>query len=371
MFSRKSFRLWFALIVLGFFALAMAACQGDGEPAAQDTEETQPTEVAPDEESAEQESAEEPAEMRTIRLAYPTGRTTFANCDIRVGLEQGFFQEEGFDIETENLGSGLRVVQAIVSGDFDIGGASIEPVINAIAREQELSVIATYSDRLTVSMIVAPEIETVADLEGKQLGIQDIGAFREVMTRLVLQSGGLTPEDVNYVSVATPAYISGLLEGQIQSAVLHAEQVQSILSQDPNYNVLVDLYEVEPGYFYGTYFAFDSWLEENSDIAQGFVTAIVKAHRFMYENKDETVRICSEVTGFDEEIVAVAWDKYFTENNVFPVNSGLDVERIGYTIDRMVELGTLTGEPPAAEDIVDPQFMENTLSELGEEPERE
>ncbi len=339
-------KVWFVLSAFAVIALVLTACGGVAAPAAA------------------------PAEIKTIKLAFPTGKTSFANCDIGVGLDQGFFEEQGIKIETENLGSGLKVVQAVVGNSFDIGGASIEPVINAIAKEQELSVIGTYADRLTVSMVVGPEIMTVADLAGKQLGIQDIGAFREVMTRMVLQSGDLAPEDVNYVSVATPAYIGGLLEGQIQSAVLHAEQVEQILAKDPQFRVLVDLYEVEPDYFYGTYFATDSWLEQNSDVAQGFVTALVKTHRFMYENKDDTVRVCAEVTGQDKAQVEKAWDKYFTKNFVFPVNSGLELDRISYTIDRMESLGTLSGSKPAAADIVNSTFMDQALSELGEKPER-
>lgn len=306
-----------------------------------------------------------------VALALPTGKTSFANCDIGVATDQGFFADEGLSVSTQNLSSGLKVVQALLSGDIDIGGASIEPVINAAAQGQSLKIIGTYADRLTVQMMVPEDIQGVGDLQGKILGIQDVGAFREVMTRMVLESEGMTTDDVQYRGVETTGYIPALVAGQIQSAILHAEQVESIKSEDDSFHSISDLYEVEPDYFYGTYFADESWLGENADVAQGFADALLKAHRFMYDNRDETVRICSEVTGFEEPVVDAAWSTYFEDNCVFPVDSGLETDRISYTIDRMGELDTLAGEQkPDPADLVDATFMDNAVKDAGEQGDR-
>jgi ABC-type nitrate/sulfonate/bicarbonate transport system substrate-binding protein len=170
-----------------------------------------------------------------ITLGLPTAETSFANSDVIVAQEQGFFEEQGLQVEVQNFNSGLRVVQAVVSGDVQVGGSSIEPVVNASAQGGELSIIGGYADRLSVSMVTPDSIRSAEELRGQTLGIQDVGAFREVMTRMVLESAGLTPDDVSYRPVDANAYISALLSEQISSAILQTEQAVETTDQDPSF----------------------------------------------------------------------------------------------------------------------------------------
>ncbi len=307
----------------------------------------------------------------TLRLALPTSATSVANADVVVADEMGYFEEEGISVDISNLRSGSSVTTGVVGGDFEVGGASIEPVINAFAGGGDIRVIGGYTDRLEVEMVVPEDVQAVEDLRGRPLGIQEIGAFREVMTRMVLESGGLTPNDVQYVSTNANAYVSALVQGQISSAVLHPEQAIQAQQQDPSLHSLVNLYEVEPDYFYGAYFVSADWLEQNPEVAQGFVQAITRAHRTMYEDKDAVVPVIATATGFDEEIISEAYEIYMNEVQAFPVNEGLDADRLQYTLDRMVEMGTLReGDPPDVNALVDREPITAAVEELGRVPER-
>src|SRR5690625_836299 len=163
-------------------------------------------------------------DLTEIEIALPTGVTSMANSDIAVADELGYFEEAGLEVEVTNLRSGSSVTNGVVGGDFQVGGASIEPVINAFAGGAYIRVIGGYTDRLEVDVVVPENVQSVADLQGRDLGIQEIGAFREVMTRMMLEDAQMTPDDVEYVSVSADAYVSALIQGQIASAVLHPEQ---------------------------------------------------------------------------------------------------------------------------------------------------
>jgi len=93
-------------------------------------------------------------------------------------------------VNVKNLASGVPVVQGVVGGSLDIGANSFEPVANADAQGGNLVIIGSYTDRLTVSMVTPDSIHSPAQLRGKRLGIQTVGAFREVMTRMILASAG-------------------------------------------------------------------------------------------------------------------------------------------------------------------------------------
>jgi ABC-type nitrate/sulfonate/bicarbonate transport system substrate-binding protein len=301
----------------------------------------------------------------TINLGLPTADTSFANSDVVIAEEQGFFEEQGLQVELQNFSSGLKVVQATVAGDLQIGASSIEPVINASAQGGQLAIVGSYADRLTASMVTPTSIQSAADLRGENLGVQDVGAFREVMTRMVLETEGLTPDDVSYRPVEANAYIGALLSGQISSAILQAEQMVEATNTDPNFHELADLYEVEPDYYYGTYFVSKDWLSENPDTAVRFLTAVTKAHRFMYENKEETVPIVAEATGFSPEVIDEAYEKLLVQNGVFPVNEGLEEDRLTYTVERMKELDLLKGGEPNMSELVDREPISTAVENLG------
>ena len=301
-----------------------------------------------------------------LRIGLPTGVTSFANADVLVAQQKGFLADYGVSAEIQNFRSGVSVVQAVAEGQLDVGASSIEPVVNAVAAGGDIVIIGSFSDRLAVSAVTPKDVVTPADLRGRPLGVQEIGAFREVMTRLVLQQGGLTPNDVQYVPVDAQSYTAALVDGRIQSAIMQTEQAVAAEHAYPNLHVLVDLADIVPNYHYGTFFVSRSWLEANRETAERLITAITKAHRYMYSNKDETVRIVADATGFDDSIIAESYDRLLTQRQIFPLNTGLDKGRIGSTVDAMRDLGILKGQAPPIDQLVDTGPADDAIKQLGE-----
>jgi NitT/TauT family transport system substrate-binding protein len=301
----------------------------------------------------------------TIEIGLPTGKTSFANVDVAIAQQKGFFKQQGLNVTIKNMDSAVKVVQAVVANDVAIGGSSFEPVINAAIAGGNVAIIGTYANRLTVSMVTPKTIQSVADLRGKNVGVQDIGAFREIMTRMVLQSAKLTPQDVKYIPISPPSYIQALIAGQIDSAILQTEQVSEILKRDPRFHVLVDLHQVEPEYYYGSYIVRKDWLAKNPDLAVRYLTALIQAHRFMYQNKADTVQIAAKTTGFDPTVIENTYNVLLGKHRVFPVNDGIEEKRLTYTISRMKSLGLLKGKEPELNQLVDRKPISLALEKVG------
>jgi NitT/TauT family transport system substrate-binding protein len=308
---------------------------------------------------------ETPLTPAPLKIGLPTGKTSFANVDVVIAQEMGFFKQQALDVTIQNFDSGVKVVQAVVANDVAIGGASIEPVVNASVAGGNLAIIGTYANRLTVSMVTPKTMTAAAELRGKNAGIQDVGAFREVMTRMVLESAQLTPKDVYYIPVSAPGYIQGLIAGQIHSAILQTEQAIEILARDARFHVLVDLHQVEPDYFYGTYFVSKEWLAKNPNLAIRFLTALTQAHRLMYQSRADTVRIAAKATGFNAGVIDKTYEVLLVNNKVFPVNDGLEDGRLTYTIAKMKSLGLLKDKVPDLAQLVDRRPFMQVLDKLG------
>jgi NitT/TauT family transport system substrate-binding protein len=334
-------------LVLGV-ALAVAACGGSA-----------PTTSSTPSPSA---GSKPPA---TIKVALPVLKTAFAQADIAIAEAQGFFKEQALTVTTENLASGVKSVQAVVGGDADIGGSSIEPVLSAAQRSGGLTIVGSYADRLPVVMETADRIKKPKNLRGQKLGIQDVGAFREVMTRAVYESAGLKQSDVQYIPTADTGYVGALLSGQIDSAILQQEQSVDAEQRSSSVHVLADLYKIWPKYFYGTYFVKSEWLQSHRDVAVRFLTAITKAHRFIYSNRSGAVSRIADATGFSTQVINKAYDRMIVNDGVFAVNEGLQQDRLTFTVNKMAQLGLLPGGNPDLKKVVDRGPIKDAVKQLG------
>jgi ABC-type nitrate/sulfonate/bicarbonate transport system substrate-binding protein len=305
------------------------------------------------------------APRRKLVIGMPVTPPNLPHVGVYVAKELGYFDEEGINVELVAFESGLQSLRGGIAGGLDIVGASSEPVITVISRGAKIRSIFSYAHRLTVVMAAQENIRKPGDLRGKNLGIQEVGAFREVMTRAVLQSAGLTPQDVNYISVSSAGYIAALISDKIDTAVLHIDQAYMARTKKASLHPLVPLWEVMPSYWYGTFSANEELLRKDPDLFARAVAAIMKAHRFMYRNKERTLELASKHTAYPKEVLGPAYDA-LAAAKVWPVNDGMPVEMVNTTINKLVEIGVLKeSEKPKVEQVVERGPANAALAKLG------
>ena len=305
------------------------------------------------------------APRRTLVIGMPVTPPNLPHIGVYIAKELGYFDEEGITVDVAGFESGLQSLRGGVAGGVDILGASSEPVIRAITRGATIRSIFSYAHRLTVVMVAQESIRRPADLRGKNLGIQEVGAFREVMTQAVLRSAGLTPKDVNYVPVSSAGYIAALMDNKIDTAILHIDQAHMARTKKASLHPLVSLWEVMPTYWYGTFSAMEESLRKDPDLFARAVAAIIKAHRFMYRNKERTLDLASKHTGYPKEVLSPAYDA-LAAAKVWPVNDGMPAEMVDVTINKMVEIGLLKdNEKPKVEQVVEREPANAALARLG------
>jgi ABC-type nitrate/sulfonate/bicarbonate transport system substrate-binding protein len=302
---------------------------------------------------------------RRLVIGMPVTPPNLPHVGVYIAKELGYFDEQGINVELTAFESGIQSLRGGVAGGLDIVGASSEPIITAISRGAKMRSIFSYAHRLTVVMAAQESIRRAADLRGRNLGIQDVGAFREVMTRAVLHSAGLSPQDVNYVPVASAGYIAALVSNKIDTAILHIDQAYMARAKKASLHPLIPLWEVMPNYWYGTFTANEELIRKEPDLLSRAVAAIIRAHRFMYRNKERTLDLASKHTGYPKEVLSPAYDA-LAAAKVWPVNDGMPAEMVDVTINKLVEIGLLKeNEKPKVEQVVDRGPANTALAKLG------
>jgi NitT/TauT family transport system substrate-binding protein len=309
-----------------------------------------------------------PADAQTKRkvvFGVPVTPPNLVHIPPYIAKEMGFFNDLNIDVELVTFEGGTQTLRGSVAGGLDITGTSADPAIVGAARGAGTKVLGSYSHKLSQSMLVQGDIKSCKDLKGRKIGIQEVGAFNEVMSRAVLASCGLTPKDVDYVPVSTKGRVAGLLAGQIDTAILHVDQAIVAKKKKAEFNILVNLWETLPKWLYAAYIAPEKEIKENRQLYIDIMTALVKANRFIYSNKAKTVEISVKHTQQDADTVVQTYD-ILAAVGAWPVNDGLPKDMVEWTINRQVELDTIkAAEKPSYDKLIDLSIIEAAIAKSG------
>ena len=302
---------------------------------------------------------------RKVVFGVPVTPPNVVHLPPYIAKEMNFFGEQNIDVELVTFEGGTQTLRGSVAGGLDITGTSSDPAIIAAARGAGTKVLGTYSHKLSQSMLVQGDIKSCKDLKGRKIGIQEVGAFNEVMSRAVLASCGLTPKDVDYVPVSTKGRVAGLLSNQIDTAILHVDQAIVAKKKKPELNILVNLWEPLPKWLYAAYIAPEKEIAKNRQLYIDIMTALVKANRFIYSNKAKTVEIAVKYTQQDADAIGQTYD-ILANAGAWPVNEGLPKDMVEWTIDKQVELGSIkAAEKPTYEKLIDISIIEAAIAKAG------
>jgi NitT/TauT family transport system substrate-binding protein len=358
------------LALLTALMFIAAAC-GGGDDAAEPSQDDA-TGGAPAGESAGSEEAA-PAgggELEEVVVSMPVVPPNFVMIQPWVAQEQGFYEKFGVPVEIISLETGIAALRGAQAGSADVGAAPTPALIAAVAEGADVKGYYTYSPGLEAQMVVTEDVQSCEDLEGKVLGVDEVGGFAEVLTRAVYTSCGLTQDDVQYQSFPG-AEGQAMAQGQAASGVLHIDEAENVMRQfpDANLHVLENLWETVPLWHYAAYASPQSVFDAKRDSIVAFTAGNVCATRFMQDtaNKDEVVAFAAELTEVPEDIVATTYDT-FVSDEIWPDDHGLPQDMIEFTGQQQVELGAIEESAlPAYEDVVDLSIYEDATALVDEQ----
>jgi NitT/TauT family transport system substrate-binding protein len=145
------------------------------------------------------------AEKISVRLDWtPWG----VHGPIHLAQQKGWFKGAGLDVETEDGNGSVTTVQLIGTGKFDVGSASLAPML--IARDKGLPVkaVASFARRNDIGLLVprGAGLKGPKDLAGKKI-IFTAGSLEAPFLDTFLAAGGLKREQVELINVEAAAKV--------------------------------------------------------------------------------------------------------------------------------------------------------------------
>lgn len=241
-------------------------------------------------------------ELSVIILPY----ITFA--PYYIAIEEGYFAEQGIEVEPVNMTITEEVMPALSSGQVDVASGLVSAgMLNAIARGADVQITAdkgfvdpdgcvNFSVIGQSDLVAAGELETADQLEGRTVSVVPASWLEYYFSR-VLETGGLTMDDVDAVNVGSPSMVDGLASGQLD-AVVNSEPWLKIFTNNGHAQVLATPQELTPGESAAVQVYGPNLLDENRDLGVRFMAAYLKAVDQYSEGPTE--RNLDIVEGFTE-----------------------------------------------------------------------
>jgi NitT/TauT family transport system substrate-binding protein len=234
--------------------------------------------------------------------AAPLRKITYAvaTADLNVGYPYatlpkalGYYQQEGLDVEVVPGQSSAAVAQLLLTGRADVGLAQPDPIV--IQRVKlKIPLVSFYAvcRRATNRIVVNPDspIQSVRDLKGKRVGVNDLGSGGVIYLRVQLKEAGMSMNDVQLLSVGygTPSF-EALKNKSVDAEVSFTGGIAR--QRIAGYAVRVlPVTPAEMDQYSFNLFATQSFLAKNPDVVAKLGRATAKATVFLMTNPEAAVR---------------------------------------------------------------------------------
>ena len=210
-----------------------------------------------------------------------------------VAMSQGFFADEGLEIQLTNGGGADKVMTAVVSGQSDIGLAGPESCIYVYNQgKEDYPVIFAQLTQRDGAFIVGRTREEFSwdNLRGKTILGGRKGGVPEMTLEYVMAQNGVIPHVDAVVDTSVQFnMMAGAFTGGMGDYVALFEPTATEVEQAGQGYILCSIGQESGAIPYTAYFAAQSYMAEHPDVIQGFTNAIYRAQQWIAKHTDREV----------------------------------------------------------------------------------
>ncbi|MFG1361398.1 ABC transporter substrate-binding protein [Xanthobacter pseudotagetidis] len=287
-----------------------------------------------------------------------------------VAEANGYYKEEGLDVETIFFSGGPAATAALIGGSVQFISSAFENTLKLAQRGQPvinvMTMQADFSGALVVHKRIAQKLGRpvkIEDMKGLRIGTLQRGGFADSAIRYMLIDAGIDPDkDVSLIPVrGFDKHIASAAAGEIDASLM-VEPWQTIAVYEVgDWDMITNITLGEgPAVFhdigYCTLQVTPAYLAANRPVVEKVVRALAKAQVFIRDraNLERTVAIAQAVFG---EIKPETLHRSI-EAQLATFRPAVKQDMIDKTMDLLLKNGQITGAAPDLKTISDVSFQE-------------
>jgi ABC-type nitrate/sulfonate/bicarbonate transport system substrate-binding protein len=220
-------------------------------------------------------------------------------------VQSGLFKHYGLDVTVQPQRSGPAISSAVLGGAYQIGKASITPLILGHVKGLPFTVVAPaglYDAAAPIDgMFVKADApyKTAADLNGKSFGVYGIGDIFTISSKAWMAKNGGDAASAKFVELTISAMVPAIAGGRIDAGSMNEPAVQ-IAKTSPDLRLLAHPFAaVAPRFMYTAWFTTAAYAAANKDTIDRFQRAMHDAATYANAHHDQTVELLASFTGVD------------------------------------------------------------------------
>lgn len=275
--------------------------------------------------------------------------------------DQGYFADAGLDVELKPFSNPGETLTAVTAGQLDIGMTTLQnlAVIGGNGHTDAAAIAFVDSSNGADAIVAKPEITSLADLQGKTVGLTQ-GEVNHFLFLAAMQQAGVDPSTVNIANMSADDAGAAFIAGRVDAAVTWEPWVTQ--AKQGGGNVLFTSASIPDTIIDSVVVPRDT-LTDNSATYLSFLDAVNRGAQFLKSNPEEATGIIGEYLNASPEDVEamLAGDKIYDladNERLFGSEAapGPAYTSMQSVIDFAVESGLIENAPAAA-DLLEPGLI--------------
>jgi NitT/TauT family transport system substrate-binding protein len=232
-----------------------------------------------------------------------------------VARDEKLMEPAGIDLNLIIFSNQAQVVPALLSGAAQFASSTPEQAIAAGLKQPDLKMVISDETSNPYSVVVSPDINTLADLRGKKIGVNAALASEDYFTgRTMFGDVGLREgPDYTFTNVGvTTARVAALNAKQVSGLLLFPPDTLQALQSG---NKIIAQASDSPslrGAQFGTLVSLQSWYGKNRDTATAFARGYQNSIKWLYDpaNRNKAIGDIANQMKVSPQAAAITYD-YF------------------------------------------------------------
>jgi len=280
-----------------------------------------------------------------------------------IAEQEGLFEANGVNVEMKWFDGYIESMEALAAGQLDGNCQTLNDTISFAGNAVNGMVAVLVNDNSAGNdkIIVTEEINSVADLKGKKVAIEE-GVVDDFLLALALEEAGMSRDDVEIVPLETGAAAAAFAAGQADAVGAFPPFWTTALTREGSKELITS--NDFPGAIPDLLVMSQAIIDERPDDVQAIVNTWFDVLAFMEENPERADEIIAERAGVGTEELEMLKEgtrMFSIEDNLKAFSEGEGIQHMPSAAKEMaafmVDVGFIP-EAPDLEPILDSQFVE-------------
>ncbi|MGY1822985.1 ABC transporter substrate-binding protein [Geodermatophilus sp. SYSU D00079] len=250
-----------------------------------------------------QPSAEDPTSVLVGTLPIPD------NAPLFLAIQEGYFADEGLDVETQMVAGGSAALPAMVAGDLQFSSSNWTTVLQAASQGLPAQMVWEMSGPKegVNGIMVAGDApyQSPADLRGQRVAVNTLAGLVELQVRECMAANGLQDGDYELVEIPFPDMPAAVQQGNVAAAFIG--EPFTTLAEDQGQRVIAEpstcsdrLAEMPVIGFMTT----SQYSAENLEVVSAFARALERGAELAASDPQQVVDILPTYTQLTPELAS-------------------------------------------------------------------